>query len=896
MEILNTEKAATNGSYCRRCAHGTPHRNGGWAAKSLLVLVLGLGVIAQVVAEVDVKTLPAASKNKTDFVRDIEPIFRAKCHACHGQAMQSGGLRLDRPADAKAGGNSGRVITPGSSAESKLIHLVAGLEKDRIMPVTGERLTPDQIALLRAWIDQGAEWPEQAIGSTQGASAEKTQVKSAHWAFVPPRRPRVPKVDNRSWVRNPVDAFVLARLEAEGIMPAPEADRVTLIRRLTLDLIGLPPTPQQVDQFLGDKRPDAYERLVDRLLESPHYGEKWARPWLDLARYGDSDGYETDGSRPRAWRYRQWVIEALNRNMPFDQFTLEQIAGDLLPQATLEQKVATGFQRNSLTNREGGMDLEMLRIEQVVDRTNTLGTVWLGLTTGCAVCHDHKYDPLSQKEYYQLFAFYNRAIEVDVEAPLPGEIGPYLHNKPEYDKKRRELLAEYKVPELQPEWEKKTLEAATNPTVGDQWILAWETVGYDFDGGQDILRLSPSRRTQKQQDMMTDHFIEWYGLVLGAEKYKELKFKELRGKLEKLAEEYPALSEAQAMAENSLPPASHILIRGDFRQPGIEVQPGTPAILPPLPPDPKPSRLTLARWLVSEENPLTARVAVNRMWQELFGRGLVETSDNFGTRGDTPSHPELLDWLATEFMDNQWNVKRMHKLIAESATYRQSSKTRKELQVRDPYNRWLARQTRLRLPAELIRDNTLAASGLLNPAIGGKSVYPPQPASVSELAYQDQWKESHGPDRYRRGLYTYLKRSLPYPQLVTFDAPDGLTSCSRRERSTTPLQALTLLNDPVFLEAARALAVKVLRDIPDDFNKRLDYAYRLCMSRHPSEGEKNRLTQYYWQRKAKVEGDSKSVETLFPPEGITGIDRTEVAVWIGVSSILLNLDEFITKE
>ena len=517
-------------------AHGPRSPGPKRAVRTFLTLLVTLAAVAQCIVKADVEELPPPTDRKVDFLKDIEPIFRARCQVCHGPSIQSGGLRLDQRAGALAGGDSGPVIQPRNSAGSRLIHLVAGLQKGLVMPVSGERLTQDQIGILRAWIDQGAEWPESATASEDGTREESGKAKNSHWAFVPPRQPPVPKVRDHSWVRNPIDAFVLARLESEGVKPSPEADRVTLIRRLTLDLIGLPPTPEEVNQFVSDSRSDAYERLVDRLLESSHYGEKWARHWLDLARYGDSDGYETDGPRPHAWRYRHWVIEALNRNMPFDQFTVEQIAGDLLPNATLEQKVATGFNRNTLTNREGGMDLEMLRIEQVVDRTSTLGTVWLGLTLGCAVCHDHKYDPISQKEYYQLFAFFNSAIEVDLEAPLAGEIGPYLHGKPEYDKKRRELLAEYKVPELQPEWERKTLEATSNPAVGDQWILAWETVGYDFDGGQDILRLKPTQRTQKQSDQLTDHFLEWYGLVVGGERYKELKFQELRDKLEKLGD------------------------------------------------------------------------------------------------------------------------------------------------------------------------------------------------------------------------------------------------------------------------------------------------------------------------------------------------------------------------
>ena len=741
--------------------------------------------------------LPPTAQIKVDFRRDIEPLFREKCQVCHGTAQQANGLRLDTRAAALVGGYSGPVIKPGNSTESRLIRLVAGLEKDRIMPLGGERLTAEQVGLLRAWIDQGADWPDVVSEQpTVAVSSDKVAAKLRHWAFITPQRPEIPKVRNQAWVRNPIDAFILAKLEAAGIEPSPEAERITLIRRLSLDLIGLPPTSEEVAQF--DNRADAYERLVDLLLASPHYGEKWARPWLDLAHYADSDGCEmdTDTPRPHAWRYRQWVIEALNRNMPFDEFTLEQLAGDLLPNATVEQKVAAGFYRHTLTNREGGMDLEERRVGQVIDRTDTFGTVWLGLTLGCAKCHDHKYDPISQKEYYQLFAFFNSANEVNIEAPLPGEMGPYLRTKPEYDRKRRELLAQYNVPELQSEWEQETLDAATNPEASYTWKRAWHMVGTLVDGGQNILRLPPSQRTQKQQDQLTDHFVAWYGLVANGKKYEEVKFKELGKKLRDLAEQHPSLSEAQTMVENPYPPKTHLLVRGNFSQPGIEVEPNTPGVLPSLPPDSKPTRLTLARWVVSRDNPLTARVAVNRMWQEFFGRGLVASSENFGSRSDPPTHPELLDWLTTEFMQNNWNVKRMHKLMVTSATYRQSSKTRKE----DPDNKLLARQLRLRLSAELVRDASLATSGLLNPAIGGKSVQPSLPASVlSEPAFRlHPWKESQGAERYRRGLYIFFKRTLPYPQLVTFDAPDSLSACSRRERSNNPLQALVMLNEPVF--------------------------------------------------------------------------------------------------
>ena len=856
--------------------------------------LLLLGTITGETTAIPAASPSPASKKQVHFTTDIEPILRDHCYSCHAGTMQSGGLRLDQRKAALAGGVSGPVIQPANSGGSRLIHLVSGTTPSLRMPLNGESLTSQQVGLLRDWIDQGAHWPEAATLDPSGSDSPGQA--GIHWAFLPVVRPPVPQVENTSWVKNPIDAYVLAKLEAQDIEPSAEAEPTTLIRRLSLDLIGLPPSPFDINRFLDDRHSDAYERLVDRLLDSDHYGEKWARHWLDLARYADSDGYETDGTRPHAWRYRQWVIEAFNRNLPFDQFTIEQLAGDLIPSPTIEQKVATGFNRNTLTNREGGMDLEMLRIERVMDRTDTLGAVWLGLTLGCASCHDHKYDPISQPDYYQLFAFFNSAVEVNIEAPLAGEMGPYLQGKPEYDRKRRELLAQYKVADLQREWEKKTLEAATNPNVGDDWILAWEILAVDFDGGQDILRLAPSRRTWKQRDRMTDHFLKWYGIVAGEERVKELKFKELRNELKSLLEEYPALSEAQTMTEDLNPPKSHLLIRGNYRQPGPEVHPDTPAVLPPLPTGPEPPRLRLARWLVSPENPLVARVTVNRLWQELFGTGLVKTSENFGLRGDRPSHPELLDWLASEFVAKRWDIKKMLKLMVESATYRQSSRVRESLQARDPKNQLLARQQRLRLPAELIRDSALAVSGLLDPAIGGRSIYPPQPPSVGELAYEDQWNESHGRDRYRRGLYIYFKRTGPYPQLAAFDSPDSLTACSRRERSTTPLQALNLLNDPVFVEAAQALATRILREEADCTEGQIDHAFRLCLARSPTVSEKHRLIEFYRHSTRALEQNPDQVDALFPPQGVEGIDRNQAAIWVGISSTLLNLDEFITRE
>ena len=839
--------------------------------------------------------LPPPIGSSVDFVRDVEPIFESRCYSCHGPQQQSSGLRLDRREDALRGGNSGPSIQPGTSAQSKLIHLVAGIKQGEVMPLVGDRLTRQEIGILRTWIDGGADWPVVEDHGKAEADTHSSGKKSSHWSFQPIQRPPPPGVGNRKWLRNPIDAFILARLEEEGIAPSRQADQITLIRRLSLDLIGLPPAPEDISKFLIDNRPDAYERLVDRLLESEHYGEKWAAHWLDLARYADSDGYEKDWVRPHAWRYRHWVIDALNRDVPFNQFTIEQIAGDLLPKATTAQKVATGFHRNTLTNREGGVDIEQFRFEQVIDRANTVGTVWLGLTVGCAQCHDHKYDPISQKDYYRFFAFFDGDEEVNIDAQLPGEMGPYLQALPGYLEKRRALLEQYGAPALQPAWEKRMLETAANPGKWTDWDEAYDAFEKTLDNGNKILRTDPAKRTLKERTALEDHFARNYNRVLRKERQEELKFKELYEKLVEMRESFPALSQAQTIATSQSPVETHIHLRGDYQAKGIRVRPGAPKFLNSIPSDPWPSRLSLARWITAGDNPLTARVTVNRIWQELFGQGLVRTPEDFGTQGERPSHPKLLDWLADEFMARGWSIKAMIKTIVTSAAYRQSSQARPSLESSDPDNVLLARQSRLRLSAELIRDVALAASGLLNPSIGGKSVRPPQPEEVIDVGFGNsvEWEESRGSDRYRRGLYIHFQRTVPYPFLMNFDASDkNVTSC-RRNRSNTPLQALNLLNDPVFLEAAQALATRTLREVPESFDARLGHAFRLCLARNPRSSERKRLAEYFRQQEEML--DSETAQVLFPLD-LDGVDRIQAAAWVGVSSVLLNLDEFVTRE
>ena len=838
----------------------------------------------------------SASGSSVDYQRDIEPLFRARCHMCHGPGQQMSGLRLDRAEDALRGGYSGPVILPGKAADSRLIRLVAGLEKGVVMPSAGERLSAAEIDLLRAWIDQGAVWPKDSSGD-EGVR-QGTRPKSDHWSFQPITRPELPDLKNRNWARNPIDRFVAAKLEAEGVKPSAAADKATLIRRASLDLTGLPPEPQEVEQFLLDNRPDAYDWLIDRLLESEHYGEKWAKHWLDQARYADSDGYEKDLSRPHAWRYRHWVISALNADMPFDRFTMEQIAGDLIEDASTESRVATGFHRNTLKNREGGINIEQNRFEETVDRANTVATVWLGLSAECAQCHDHKYDPITQKDYYSLYAFFNTLHEADIDAPLPGDWGPYLAARPGYLKKRAELLAEYDVASLQKAWEIRLAEAAKQPGVWTDWDLTYDILPLVVDHGHEIFHKPPSERTERERHALTRFFVSNYFRVLTPERTKELGFKEVGAKLSELERAFPDLSRAMAVEQPARPRKSHIHLRGQWDRTGLEVTAATPTFLPPLKIDGKATRVDLARWLVSRDNPLTARVIVNRVWQEHFGRGLVLTSEDFGTQGERPSHPQLLDWLATEFMDQGWSLKKLHKLILTSATYRQSSRARPEIDERDPNNELLARQSRIRLPAELIRDNALAASGLLYPEIGGPSVRPPLPDGVTDLGYGRgvKWQESEGPDRYRRGLYIHFQRTVPYPFLMNFDTPETRVTKCRRERSNTPLQALNLLNDPVFFEAARGLAARVLTESRDGtFDDRLDRAFKLCVARSPSPTEREGLQTYFERRKTDLDRNPEVLAELFGVE-IDGVDPLEASAWVGLSRVLLNTDEFITRE
>lgn len=814
----------------------------------------------------------AADSSPVDYVRDIKPIFSKHCAECHGADKQRAGLRLDTAASALRGGNSGPALTPGKSGESLLVKAITGTADVKSMPPKEPRLSAEQVALLKKWIDQGAKAPASEVVS------KSTSPERQHWAFQMPRRVPPPAARNESWVRNSIDRFMLARLEKQGIAPSPEADPVTLLRRVYLDLIGLPPSQAEVETFLREHRAKpqaAYESAVDRLLRSPHYGERWGRHWLDAARYADSNGYSIDAPRS-IWPYRDWVIRALNADMPFDRFAVEQLAGDLLPNATLDQRVATGFHRNTTINQEGGINVEQFRIEAIVDRVATTGAVFLGLTIGCAQCHDHKFDPISQREYYQMFAFLNNCDEPNLELATPEQVR-------ERDRVRK-LTAIL-------EKQRKQFDTYT-AAKEDQWekSLSPEARLKLPEPIQKILEVPENGRVARQKQTLTAyvrqldlvrHAAGGIGNPLPFQAALHAEIARFRTTVERqladLKKKDPTVTTSMVLQERKTPRMTNLMLGGDFLRPGVRVEPGVPSILHSLSATKNPSRLDLARWIMDAENPLTSRVMVNRAWQAFFGTGLVETDNDFGTQGTPPTHPELLDWLATEFQARGWSMKVMHKLMVTSATYRQSSRARPDLATVDPRNRLLARQSRVRLEAEIVRDVALSASGLLVSKIGGPSVYPPQPEGIYKFTQVPRdWKPNAGEDRYRRGMYTYFWRSAPHPNLIAFDAPDATNTCTRRNRSNTPLQALTLLNEQGFHELAQGLAERIQKESQPDDLARIRHAFRLALSREPRPAEAARLHELV--RQSRLEGD------------------TEATCWLTVSRVLLNLDEFITRE
>jgi hypothetical protein len=832
-------------------------------------------------------TLGVRAAEPIDYGRDVKPILVRHCVSCHGSQKQRAGLRVDTAKGVIQGGNSGAALVAGKSAESRMIKAVLHSEGVAAMPPKG-RLTADEVAVLRGWIDQGAKAPDNESVVVAGGN------KSQHWSFQTPMRPPVPGVKNPAWARNPIDRFILARLDKEKLTPAPEADRAVLIRRVSLDLLGLPPSVAEVNEFVADQRPDAYERLVDRLLANPHFGERWGRHWLDQARYADSNGFTIDGPRD-IWKYRDWVIAALNRNEPFDQFTIDQLAGDLLPQATVDQKIATGFHRNTPRNEEGGIDLEQFRVESVVDRVNTTGSVWLGLTVGCCQCHDHKFDPIAQREFYQLFAFLNNADEPLLELGNPAEI--VARNKIRsalavIDKRRRTV--DFTSEEKERKWEEHLTPSLKKLFPSDvQAALALP------ENGRNPVQKRIVTTAYRRIDMLPHAAAGFAALtpLPTAAHFATLAYRETTERtIREMKDREPVIMTTLVMQERSTPRVTNVHIQGDFTRKGVVVTPGVPAVLHPLTPSNKPTRLDLAHWLVDPKNPLTARVTVNRYWQVFFGVGLVETENDFGTQGTPPSHPELLDWLATEFIRGGWSVKSMHRLIVTSATYRQSSHTRPELATIDARNRLLARQNRLRLEAEVVRDAALAASGLLTRKIGGPSVYPPQPEGVYAFTQINKnWKAETGPGRYRRGVYTYFWRSAPHPGLTVFDAPDANGACTRRNRSNTPLQALTLLNDQAYVEIARGLADRVLTEVPTE-SGRVAHAFQLCVGRLPTPFEQTRISDLLAQQRTAFAAAPQEAKQLGGDQARSTVPAELVAAWTATARVLLNLDECITRE
>ncbi len=1022
-----------------------------------------------------------AASVPVDFHRDIEPIFKANCYGCHAGAKPQSQLRLDSGAAALRGGLSGKVIIPGDAKASRLIHRVKGVGGEQRMPLRMQPLSDAQVAMLERWIDDGAVWP----GAEASAGEEDIEI---HWSYKQPKRPSLPAVTAQDWQRNAIDRFILARLEKERLQPSPRAAKETLIRRLSLDLIGLPPTPAEVDAFVADTRMDAYEKLVDRLLASPHYGERWARPWLDWARYADSHGYEKDLPRVM-WKYRDWVIQALNQNMPFDQFTIEQLAGDMLPKPTESQLIATGFHRNSMFNEEGGVDAAEAHHEVLVDRVNTTATLWLGSTLACAQCHNHKFDPFTQKEYYQFYAFFangqftdrhygdtsvkwiERSLELptpeqaeqrdalrgriqDLEATLKTETPELLKARRTWEWEQKAVVGRWIAvsPERIESTSGSTLTAQSDASIlvsgdnpssdtyvvegpspaeaitsvmvealpdarlprggpgrdiygnfmlsdftvevnrsgraGDWQPLAWEFAVADdgriplyyqeptsdnhealakerqkpraemhlwtVDASREEKRVSrrlmlplaqpitlpktarlrftllfaspfgkqgagrfrvavsneqdpkyftqvPARRRSLLAIAEADRTEEQAKQLIESFRATTPLLADVRLELKKQQEALRDLGIATAMVMEDKAgferPSAPMRIRGSFLSPGETVYAGVPKVLPSLPESAMPNRLGLAQWLVSKKNPLTARVMVNRLWETYFGIGLVETSEDFGTQGALPSHPELLDWLAVEFMESGWNLKHVHKLMVMSATYQQQSAVSPELRDADPYNRLLARGPRFRMEAEMIRDMALASSGLLSRKIGGPSVYPYQPEGIWDVPYSSvKWEQSKGEDQFRRGLYTFLRRSSPYPSMTTFDAPSREVCTIRRVRTNTPLQALNGLNDPMFFDAARALARRVMAEGGASAQSRAAYAFRLLTSRALPDAQARQILAWLEKEQSRLTRDSSAARQIVGDHDVPAGDLPQLAAWTLVSNVLLNMDEAVTKE
>ena len=726
---------------------------------------------------------------KVSFNREIRPILSEQCFSCHGfdAKHRKADLRLDTREGALAENDGVRAIIPGDPAKSELWKRLLSQDPEEVMPppeAHKPKLTAKQLATLRRWIEEGAPY-------------------EPHWAFTAPVRPTLKEKGPAA-----IDALIDQGLKEAGLTPSPEASPDKLLRRVSLDLTGLPPTPAELDAFAQARAKDpeaAYAAAIDRLLASSAYGERWGRWWLDQARYADSNGYSIDAPRS-IWKYRDWVVGSLNADLPFDRFTVEQLAGDLLPDAGEAQRIATGFHRNTPINQEGGIDVEQFRIDSVFDRVGTTGTVWLGLTVGCAQCHDHKFDPITQKEFYRMFAFFNNQKEPTMKVSDPSRDEAKLAAAVRDADQALSAFLDQRAPALQ-QWETGLTKATTAKLSGQ--VKA-------------ALRKPAAQRNATERALL-------FAASPGA---TDKTFKALQKKAKDVADLRDGGPTTLVLKELAKTRKTHLLTAGDFTRPAEEVTPGVLSVLHAFKPDQGAvDRLDLARWIASNQNPLTARVIANRVWQAYFGRGIVETDNDFGSQGTPPSHPELLDWLAVEFVEQGWSLKSLHRTIVHTRAYRRDSANRADLIEKDPDNRLLARQTRLRLDAELVRDSALVASGILTHKVGGPPVYPPIPDGVMSLGQVKRvWNTSKGADRTRRGLYTFTYRVTPPPAFAVFDAPDGLSTCTRRNRSNTPLQALTLLNDPAYFEAAQALA-KVIE------KEGIATAFRRCTSRAPEAAE-----------------------------------------------------------
>ena len=802
-----------------------------------------------------------------DFGRDVRPILSENCFYCHGQdaTKRKGKLRLDT----LDGQRAKDVVIPGRPDDSLLVKRILTKDADDHMPPldSNRRLSEEQIQLLRRRIDEGAPF-------------------DGHWAYQAPQRPAEPKVKSQGWVRNPIDRFVAAKLDAYGLEPSPEASRETLIRRLSLDLTGLPATPAEIDAFLADTAPDAYDKVVDRLLASPHYGERMALPWLDAARYADSNGFQQDGDTYQ-WVWRDWVVAAMNADMPFDRFTVEQLAGDLLPDATREQRLATAFIRNSLLNGEGGNIAEEQRYVLLFDRVDTTATNWLGLTMACAQCHDHKYDPITQKDYYSLLAAFNNVPESGTAGYITAKIrsaDPLLDMASPSQKASKARL-EKELSEAREEMKRQQAAWELRATTGEDAVA---------DGAVlDLLRRCAEQDEKERNEKLRKYFEEKVADRLPGKPAQAVKERE--NALNALKDDYPMVM----VMSDSKPRDSYILNRGNYESPKGKVSIDVPGFLPPLPPEAPRNRLGIARWLVSKEQPLTPRVIVNRMWQTFFGLGLVKTAEDFGVQSEPPLHRELLDWLAVELRDSGWDIKHLQRLIVTSATYRQVSRVTPALLERDPENRLFARAPRFRLPSMLIRDQALAASGLLVRTLGGKPVYPYQPKDIwDSLAITKErdfsYPQSSGPDLYRRSIYTFWRRTVAPADM--FDASPRQTCKVRASSTSTPLHALTTLNDPIFVEAARALASRVMA-LP--VHDRLGAAFRMVLARYPDEQESARLERSLAKQLARFQADPRAAEAFLAvgeSKRDPALDPVQLAAHAAVCLGILNLDETVSRQ